>query len=90
VLPPGAMLEVQYEDVVADLESQARRIVAYCGLEWDDACLSFHTTERPVRTASATQVRQPIYRSSVGRRQGYEDLLRPFLEALGRPASPGQ
>jgi hypothetical protein len=90
VLPPSAMLEVQYEDVVADLEGQARRIVAYCGLEWDDACLSFHTTERPARTASATQVRQPIYRSSVGRRQGYEDLLRPFLEALGRPHLPAQ
>jgi len=82
VLPPGAMLEVQYEDVVEDLETYARRIVAHCGLEWDDACLAFHKTKRPVRTASVAQVRQPIYRSSVGRWRGYEHLLRPLIEAL--------
>jgi tetratricopeptide (TPR) repeat protein len=82
VLPPGVMLEVQYEEVTADFEGQARRIVAHCGLEWDDACLSFHETERPVRTASAVQVRQPIYRTSVGRWRPYEHLLGPLLEAL--------
>jgi tetratricopeptide (TPR) repeat protein len=82
VLPNGAMLEVQYEEVVDDLEAQARRIVAHCGLEWDDACLAFYKTERPVRTASVTQVRQPIYRSSVGRSRTYEDLLQPFVQAL--------
>src|SRR5262249_12399491 len=63
VLPQDVMLEVQYEEVIADFERQARRIVAHCRLEWDDACLGFHATERPVRTASAVQVRQPIYRS---------------------------
>jgi tetratricopeptide (TPR) repeat protein len=83
VLPPGVMLEVQYEDVVADLESQARRIIAYCGLNWDDACLAFHKTRRPVRTSSVAQVRQPIYNSSVGRWRAYGDLLRPLLDALG-------
>jgi tetratricopeptide (TPR) repeat protein len=83
VLPPGRMLEVQYEDVVDDLEMQARRIIAYCGLAWDDACLSFHKTDRPVRTASAAQVRQPIYRSSIGRWRAYGELLNPLLEALG-------
>jgi tetratricopeptide (TPR) repeat protein len=83
VLPPGAMLEVQYEEVVEDLEAQARRIVAFCGLEWDDACLRFHTTERPVRTASATQVRQPIYRSSMGRSRPYREWLQPLLDELG-------
>ena len=67
VLPAQAILDVGYEDVVADLEKQARRIIEYCGLPWDDRCLSFHETERPVRTASATQVRQPIYKSAVGR-----------------------
>ena len=84
VLPAGTMLEVQYEEVVADPETQARRIVAYCGLAWDDACLAFHKVERAVHTASATQVRQPIYRSSVGRWRTYQDRLQPLLEALGR------
>jgi hypothetical protein len=83
VLPPGAMLEVQYEEVVADLEGQARRIVAYCGLEWDDACLDFHRTERRVWTASSVQVRQPIYRQSLGRAEAYRHWLQPLLEALG-------
>jgi tetratricopeptide (TPR) repeat protein len=82
VLPEGRMLEVRYEDVVADLEGQARRIIAHCGLPWDDCCLSFHETDRPVRTASATQVRQPIYTSAVGRWRVYEAQLGPLLEAL--------
>jgi tetratricopeptide (TPR) repeat protein len=84
VLPPGRILDVRYEDVVANLESAARRIVAHCGLEWDGRCLAFHQTERPVRTASATQVRQPIYKSSVGRRSRYEPFLAPLLTELGR------
>jgi hypothetical protein len=83
VLPEGVMLDVNYEDVVYDLEAQARRIVAHCGLEWDDACLSFHKTERPVRTASVAQVRRPIYGSSIGRAQAYRDQLGPLLNALG-------
>ena len=83
VLPPRRMLDVRYEDVVADLEGQARRIIAYCGLPWDDRCLSFHETDRPVRTASATQVRQPIYSSAVGRWRVYEERTRA---AIGRPA----
>ena len=82
VLPQGAMIEVQYETLVGNLETEAKRIVAYCGLEWDDACLSFHKTKRPVRTASVIQVRQPIYGSSVGRWQPYEKELQPFLRAL--------
>jgi tetratricopeptide (TPR) repeat protein len=81
-LPEGIMLEVQYEDVVRDLESQARRIIAHCGLEWDDACLSFYKTERSVRTASATQVRQPIYHSSIGRWRLHEEELGPLLREL--------
>ncbi len=82
VLPPGVMLEVRYEDVVADVEGQARRLLAHCGLAWNERCLSFHRTRRVVRTASATQVRQPLYGSSVGRWQVYGDLARPLLEAL--------
>ncbi len=72
------MLEVQYEALVADLETggHACRIVAYCGLEWDEKCLDFHRTERPVRTASVTQVRQPIYRNAMSRWKPYEKMLR--------------
>ncbi len=86
VLPPGRILDVQYEDVVADLETQARRIMYHCGLPWDDRCLSFHETERPVRTASATQVRQPIYNSAVGRWRVYEEFIEPLLKALDVPS----
>jgi tetratricopeptide (TPR) repeat protein len=82
VLPPDRMLEVRYEDVVADLDGQARRIIAYCGLPWDDRCLAFHETDRPVRTASATQVRQPIYTSAIGRWKVYEEFLGPLLREL--------
>ena len=85
VLPAGIMLDVQYEDVVADIETQARRIVDFCGLEWDDACVDFHKVERPILTASAAQVRQPLYTSSVGRWRAYGDLLKPLLDSLGLP-----
>jgi len=83
VLPAGSFLDVRYEDVVADLEGAARRIIAHCGLPWHDACLSFHDTERPIRTASATQVRQPIYRNAIGRWRVYEEELGPLLRELG-------
>jgi hypothetical protein len=82
VLPPGVMLDVQYEELVADFEPQARRMLAHCGLAWDDACLAFHTTQRSVRTASAAQVRRPLYRTAVGRWKPYEAMLGPLLEAL--------
>jgi tetratricopeptide (TPR) repeat protein len=88
VLPAHVMIEVSYEDVVADLETQARRIVAHCGLEWDAACLTFDRTERPIRTASASQVRRPIYRTSVGRWRAYGRLLDPLMEALGPVPGP--
>ena len=84
ILPRGVMLDVRYEEVVADLEGQARRIVTHCDLEWDRRCLDFHQTERLVRTASVTQVRQPIYKSSVGRWRAYETFLGPLLAELGR------
>ena len=83
VLPPGAMLEVRYEALVENLADEARRLVDYCQLPWNDACLRFHQTNRIVSTASATQVRQPIYSSSVGRWRPDAALLRPLLEGLG-------
>jgi len=89
VLPDGVMLEVQYEDLVADFAPQARRVVEHCGLEWDERCLAFHETERAVRTASATQVRQPVYQSAVGRSRPYAAMLGPLLDALGKPRANG-
>jgi len=83
VLPAGRILDVRYEDVVADLEAEARRIVAHCGLPWDPRCLDFHQAERPVITASATQVRQPIYTGAIGRWRAHDQALAPLLAELG-------
>ena len=82
VLPDGVLLQVRYEDVVADLEPQARRMIAHCGLDWDPACLRFHETARPVRTASTAQVRQPLYRDAIGRWADHPALYKPLLRAL--------
>ena len=82
ILPSERYIEVRYEDVVADLESEARRLVAFCGLEWNEACLAFHQTHRVVRTSSANEVRRPIYRSSVGRWRLYGRYLGPLFDAL--------
>jgi tetratricopeptide (TPR) repeat protein len=83
VLPSDTLLEVQYERLVEDFATEARRILAHCQLPWDDACLEFHKTSRPVQTASVAQVRQPLYRSSIGRWRPDPAQLRPLLEALG-------
>ena len=83
VLPTGSFIDIHYENVVADLETEARRILAYCDLPWDDACLAFHQTKRAVRTASAVQVRQPIYTNSIGRWQHHAERLKPLLAELG-------
>ena len=83
---PGRVMEVRYEDLVADQEGQTRRLLTHCGLEWSDACLSFHTNDAPVSTPSAAQVRQPIYRSSVARWKRHEQALEPvrrFFERSG-------
>jgi len=90
VLPPGRILDVRYEDVVADLEGQARRMIAYCGLDWDQRCLAFHETERPVLTASAVQVRQPLYRAALDRGRDYHNHLAALLAELsgGGEAEP--
>jgi tetratricopeptide (TPR) repeat protein len=83
VLPVDRFLEVRYEEVVADLETEARRLVAFCGLDWDPACLAFHQTPRTIRTASLNQVRRPLYASSIGRWPAYAPYLGPLLEVLG-------
>ena len=82
VLPAGAMLEVAYEDVIDDLEQQARRLLDYCGLPWDDRCVSFHQNNRPIKTSSNVQVRRPLYRSSLARWRRYEPFLQPLLAEL--------
>ncbi len=83
VLPPGTILDVTYEKLIANFESEARRIVAHIGLEWDPACLAFHRTKRVVHTLSAAQVREPIYTRAVGRAAPYAGYLEPLRKALG-------
>lgn len=85
VLPTDIFLEIDYENVVDDLEQEARRLVAFCGVDWSPSCLRFHETARPVRTASMAQVRKPLYRSSIGRWQEFREELSPLIAALGLP-----
>lgn len=89
VLPAGAFYEVQYERLVGNPEEESRKLVDFCGLEWDDACLSPHTAERNIKTASVAQVRQPIYTDSVERWRHYAKHLQPLLKALGKYAPIG-
>lgn len=83
VLPPGQILDVRYEDTVADLEGQARRLLDYLGLPWDPACLDFYRHKRAITTASHTQVRKPLYSTSVARWKRFEQHLGPLLEIVG-------
>ena len=80
---PGRVLRVHHEDVVEDLEHEVRRILEFCGLEFEPACLEFYRTERSVRTASSEQVRQPIYREGLDQWRHYEPWLGPLRAALG-------
>jgi hypothetical protein len=79
---PVSFLNVDYEELVANLEGVARQLVNWCGLEWEPACLSFHETARPIYTASVAQVRRPVYNRSVGRWRHYETALAPLLAKL--------
>jgi hypothetical protein len=72
---PVPVHELLYEQLIDDFENEARRLIAACGLDWEPACLQFHKTSRPVRTASVTQVRQPLYRKAVARWKHYETPL---------------
>lgn len=76
---PGRILELGYEDLVADQEGQTRRLLAHCGLEWDDACLDFHRNTAPVSTPSAAQVRRPMYKDAVARWKAHRDALAPVI-----------
>jgi len=81
---PGRILDVAYHDLVSDFEPQVRRLLDHCGLDWLEACLSFHKNSSPSATASAAQVRQPLYASSVGRWRRYADHLRPLQARLAQ------
>jgi hypothetical protein len=83
VLPTKAVLEVAYEKLVEDTEFEVRRILDFCSLPWDEACLRFYQTPRRVASASLNQVRSPIYRTSVGRAQQFIPWLKPLEAALG-------
>jgi len=87
VLPETTMLEVQYETLVDRFEAEVRRILNFCGLPWDDHCLRFYETKRSVHTASASQVRQPLFRSAIGRWHPYAQWLTPLQNALSAPAN---
>ncbi len=80
---PGRILRVSHEDVVDDLEGSVRRILAYCGLPFEPACIEFHKTKRSVRTPSSEQVRQPIFRDGLDQWKNYEAWLEPLRTALG-------
>lgn len=80
---PGKVLRVQYEDVVKDLDTQVRRILDYCGLDFEESCISFYENERSVRTPSSEQVRQPIYQSGVEQWKHFDEFLEPLKAALG-------
>lgn len=79
---PGKVLDIHYEDMVADQEAQTRKLLRHCGLPWEDATLRFYANTRAVRTASSEQVRQPIYSSSVNLWRNYESHLGPMIEVL--------
>jgi tetratricopeptide (TPR) repeat protein len=82
---PLRITEVRYEELIARPEEVSRQLVEFCGLEWDQRCLQFYNNPRPVRTASGWQVRQPIYKSAIGRWRNYEKHLGPLFKALGLP-----
>jgi len=84
---PGYVHDLVYEDLIADPETVIRNLLDFAGLPWEGGCLRFHETERPVRTASLRQVRQPLYGTSVKRWRRYERHLAPLLDALGPLAS---
>jgi tetratricopeptide (TPR) repeat protein len=79
------ILDVHYEDLISDAEGQVRRVLSHCGLEWDARCLEFHKSKRAVLTASAAQVRQPIYSKSIGRWRRFEKHLAPLISELSKP-----
>ncbi len=86
---PGQILDVHYEDLLNDPETHSRELLQHCGIDWDPAVLEFHRQQRPVSTASLWQVRQPMYKTSVGRWRAYEEFLQPLQQALFEDEKPG-
>jgi tetratricopeptide (TPR) repeat protein len=87
VLPEGVLITVQYEDVVADTEKEGKRLIEFLGLPWNEKCVDFHKSDRPVKTASVAQVRKPIYNTSVKRWKKYGEGLQPLVDAIeGKPS----
>lgn len=82
LLPEGKILDVQYEQLVQDIESQSRRVIEFCGLQWDDACLKSSSTEGPIVNASSWQVRQPVYQTSIKRWPNYAKYLEPLARSV--------
>jgi hypothetical protein len=82
-IPTNRFLEIKYESIVHDQENQTRRLLEFCGLNWEEACLRFHENAAPVSTASSVQVRRPLYSDSIGRWKRYGDKLNDLKEALG-------
>jgi len=80
---PSRVLRIRHEEVVDDLEGTVRRLLDFCGLEFEPACVEFHKTERSIRTASSEQVRQPIFREGLEQWRNYEPWLAPLRDALG-------
>jgi tetratricopeptide (TPR) repeat protein len=80
---PGSVLELRYENLVREQEAETRRLLAFCGLPWEPGCLEFHRTERPVRTASSEQVREPLHARALGYWQRFRAELQPLIEVIG-------
>jgi hypothetical protein len=79
---PEFILDVSYEDMVENQEAVSKRVIAHCGLDWEPSCLDFETNSAPVATASAAQVRKPIYRDALARWRRFENQLSPLIERL--------
>lgn len=87
ILPRRAFLEVSYEELVTDFEDTVRKVIKFCGLEWDPACLNFYKSERAIPTASALEVRRPVFQHNIGRARAYMDHLQPLITALNNPVA---
>ena len=83
VLPAGSMYELDYEQLVANQEDETRKLLDYCGLEWNEQCLQFNKSGNLVRTSSVAQVRRNIYSDSVAAWRRYEEQLQPLIRTLG-------
>lgn len=87
ILPVGSFLEIEYEALVSNIEEESKKLIEWCDLDWDEKCLSFYKTDRKVRTASLTQVREPAYKTSIARWKNYEPYLEPLISELKKGGS---